>query len=173
MFLKYAILEWTEIRDCWEQDSRRVQICWYFYKNGFHNQKLRHFGEPQIFFSVSNSQIFFTQTGDNRRAKLRYLNSRPSSTDLMNNRAVPCDLNMSSHSDCYFGAGIYNDGICEEVGRNYNIFVTSLQATAWIFKSSTLIIQDLGVVVPSQSRVLMPSGDTASVCGVYYVLTYV
>ena len=29
--------------------------------------------------------------------------------------AVPCDLDMETSSDCYFGAGIYSDGICSEV----------------------------------------------------------
>ena len=54
---------------------------------------------------------------------------------------------MSAVSDCYFGAGIYSDGLCEE---------------------------DLGTIVPSKNRVLMPSeeGSKPAACGVYLAVVY-
>ena len=87
------------------------------------------------------------QTGDNSKIKLKYLGGKQSASDLKNKRAVPCDLNMSAVSDCYFGSGIYSDGLCEE---------------------------DLGTIIPSRNRVLMPSheGRKPATCGVYLAVLY-
>ena len=77
---------------------------------------------------------------------LRWVGSRQTADDLKNKNVVPCNLDFNDTSDCYLGAGVYSDGICEE---------------------------DLGVIVPSRRRVLMPSrqsGGKLSVCGVYVAL---
>ena len=66
--------------------------------------------------------------------------------DLKRYNAFPCNLDFNNTSDCYLGAGVHSDGICEE---------------------------DLGVIVPSRRMVLMPSGKSGgklSVCGVYVAL---
>ena len=77
---------------------------------------------------------------------LRWVGSRQTADDLKNKNVVSCNLDFNNTSDCYLGAGVYSDGICEE---------------------------DLGVIVPSRRRVLMPSrqpGGKLSVCGVYVAL---
>ena len=42
---------------------------------------------------------------------------RPSAAEIKAGGAIPCHLNMGTDSDCYFGQGVYSDGICDEVGR--------------------------------------------------------
>ena len=77
---------------------------------------------------------------------LRWVGSRQTADDLKNKNVVSCNLDFNNTSDCYLGAAVYSDGICEE---------------------------DLGVIVPSRRRVLMPSeksGGKLSVCGVYVAL---
>ena len=32
--------------------------------------------------------------------------------------AIPCHLDMTEESDCYFGQGLYSDGICDEVRQS-------------------------------------------------------
>ena len=67
--------------------------------------------------------------------------------DLKKKNAVPCNLDFEKTTNCYFGMGIYADGICEE---------------------------DIGVIVPSMGKVIMPSGEPGeklSTCSVYIVLT--
>ena len=55
------------------------------------------------------------QVGDDRKASLEYVGSRVSAEQMKRRDAVPCDLDLDTTSDCYFGAGIYSDGICSEV----------------------------------------------------------
>ena len=55
------------------------------------------------------------QVGDDRRVSLDYVGTRVTGEQLRRKGAVPCDLDMEATSDCYFGAGIYSDGICSEV----------------------------------------------------------
>ena len=89
---------------------------------------------------------FDVLTGDESRVALRWIGNRQTANDLKNKNVFPCNLDFSKTSDCYLGAGVYSDGICEE---------------------------DLGVIVPSRRRVLMPSGKSGgklSVCGVYVAL---
>ena len=40
---------------------------------------------------------------------------RPTTEEIKAAQAVPCHLNMGEDSDCYFGHGVYADGICDEV----------------------------------------------------------
>ena len=56
-----------------------------------------------------------SKVGDDRKASLEYVGSRVSAEQMKRRDAVPCDLDMNTASDCYFGAGIYSDGICSEV----------------------------------------------------------
>ena len=56
-----------------------------------------------------------SKVGDDRKASLEYVGSRVSAEQMKRRNAVPCDLDMDTASDCYFGAGIYSDGICSEV----------------------------------------------------------
>ena len=56
-----------------------------------------------------------SKVGDDRKASLEYVGSRVSAEQMKRRDAVPCDLDMDTASDCYFGAGIYSDGICSEV----------------------------------------------------------
>ena len=46
---------------------------------------------------------------------MKYVGARQSAEDLKNKKGVSCNLDDKNASDCYFGAGVYSDGICEEV----------------------------------------------------------
>jgi len=97
---------------------------------------------------VQTATNFDILHGDNSRARLKYVGVRQSAEDLKNKKVVSCNLDDKNASDCYFGAGVYSDGICEE---------------------------DPGIIVPSKNRIYMPDdqGKKPSVCGVYTALVYV
>ena len=58
------------------------------------------------------------KVGDQSRVVLKWLGAsgRPTEAEIRRGKAIPCHLNIGTHSDCYFGQGVYSDGICREVG---------------------------------------------------------
>ena len=66
-----------------------------------------------------NIQDFVLQVGDQSGVGVKWLGGtgRPSEAELRDGGAIPCHLNMAAQSDCYFGQGVYSDGICHEVAR--------------------------------------------------------
>ena len=66
-----------------------------------------------------NNPDLVLQVGDQSKVGFKWLggSGRPSDAELREGRAIPCHLNMATQSDCYFGQGVYSDGICHEVGR--------------------------------------------------------
>ena len=86
---------------------------------------------------------------------------RPTTEEIKAARAVPCHLNMGEDSDCYFGHGIYADGICDEVKireRNANF---------------NQHLKELGVIVASKRKIFMKDlSSRVSVCGFHRFLVY-
>merc|ERR1712183_1198002 len=88
------------------------------------------------------------QVGDQSRVGLKWLGGRPSEAEIIQGGAIPCHLNTGTQSDCYFGQGVYSDGICHE---------------------------EFGVVIPSKRRVFMEhpyTSNKVSICGVYRFIVY-
>ena len=56
------------------------------------------------------------QVGEQSGVGFKWLGSRPSEAEIMEGGAIPCNL-AGAQSDCYFGQGVYSDGICQEVTR--------------------------------------------------------
>ena len=75
------------------------------------------------------------QVGDQSRVGLRWLggSGRPSGAEIKAGGAIPCHLNFVTHSDCYFGQGVYSDWICDEVGR---VISSSLRVRTFYFRNS-------------------------------------
>ena len=65
----------------------------------------------------SRSRTILLQVGDQSRVGLKWLGSPSSLTSgaMKKGGALPCHLNIRQDSDCYFGQGVYSDGICDEV----------------------------------------------------------
>ena len=53
------------------------------------------------------------QVGENSSVELKWLGEDP-----VVGVAIPCHLHMEEESDCYFGQGLYSDGICDEVTKS-------------------------------------------------------
>ena len=87
---------------------------------------------------------------------------RPTTEEIKAAQAVPCHLNMGEDSDCYFGHGVYADGICDEViiiiQRNVNF---------------NQYLKELGVIVPSKRKIFMKDlSSRVSVCAFHRFLVY-
>ena len=107
---------------------------------------------------------FDLQVGDQSRVALKWVGARPTGAEMRQAGAIPCDLNTGTTSDCYFGEGVYSDGICDEVGRKLKY------CTAVSFP-----LQEVGVVIPSKGRVFMVDPyytDRVSVCGAFRFIVY-
>ena len=86
--------------------------------------------------------------------------------DLKKNNAIPCNLDFNNTSDCYLGVGYYKEGICKE---DFGVLYTLLMKNS----QDPLLSDNIGVIIPSRRRVLMPlgkSGGKLSVCRAYAVL---
>merc|ERR1711874_296554 len=86
--------------------------------------------------------------GDQSKVRLKWLGGRPSEAEILQGGAIPCHLNTGTQSDCYFGQGVYSDGICHE---------------------------EFGVVIPSKGRVFMEhpyTTDKVSICGAFRFIVY-
>ena len=87
---------------------------------------------------------------------------RPTAEEIKSGRAIPCHLNLDDDSDCYFGHGVYADGICDEV-RKSNEEMNQLKQ----------YLKEFGVIVPSKKKIFMKdSSDRVSVCGFHRFLVY-
>ena len=103
------------------------------------------------------------QVGDQSRLTVKWLGFRP---DLRSAGALPCHLNLHQDSDCYFGRGLYSDGICDEVKDDIVMFYCITNNTS---------SQELGVILPSEGRVFMQDPfkpDSVSQCSAYSVVIY-
>merc|ERR1711997_130467 len=93
---------------------------------------------------ILSSSSFDVLVGDQSRVALKWVGSRPTGAEMRQSGAIPCNLNTGTSSDCYFGEGVYSDGICDE---------------------------EVGVVIPSKGRVFMVdpyyTPDRVSVCGAF------
>ena len=97
---------------------------------------------------------------------LKWLGGRPSEAEIKEGGAIPCHLNTGTQSDCYFGQGVYSDGICHEVVRH------RLREGKGL---TNISFQEFGVVIPSKRRVFMDHpylSDKVSICGVYRFIVY-
>merc|ERR1719219_1970844 len=99
---------------------------------------------------ILSSASFDILVGDQSRVGLKWLGAsgRPSEAEIRRGRAIPCHLNIGTHSDCYLGQGVYSDGICRE---------------------------EFGVVLPSKGFVFMKDPytyDKVSLCGAYRFIVY-
>merc|ERR1712119_233373 len=98
--------------------------------------------------NVISSAIFDVMLGDQSRLEFKWLGAsiRPTREEMKAARAVPCHLYMDQDSDCYFGHGVYADGICDE---------------------------ELGVIVPSKRKIFMKDlSSRVSVCAFHRFLVY-
>ena len=97
---------------------------------------------------------------------LKWLGVRPSEAEIKEGGAIPCHLNTGTQSDCYFGQGVYSDGICHEVGK---IEVYRREG------ETNILLQEFGVIIPSKRRVFMEhpyTSDKVSICGAYRFIVY-
>ena len=79
------------------------------------------------------------QVGNQSRVGVKWLggSGKPSEAEIRQGRAIPCHLNIGKHSDCYFGQGVYSDGICREVGGE-QIYFNRRNLEIFYFRSSEL-----------------------------------
>merc|ERR1712183_112139 len=123
-------------------------------QTGAHSYGVLSGGERACKYADTSQQTLLSSfsfeilVGDQSRVGLKWLGGRPSEAEIIQGGAIPCHLKTGTQSDCYFGQGVYSDGICHE---------------------------EFGVVIPSKRRVFMEhpyTSDKVSICGVYRFIVY-